>query len=562
MARIFALACVTAATATIGCGANVVFDGTQGGGGSGDGGRGGDPTTIDTTVTTEDTTSTSTVTTTGVGGGGPGLVEEVVHEDVSEADLTIDVVPGTLGITAIAESPSDFSELRMTRLTAPSGSAVVDGIIPSNQYEYIWYGALAAATPQIGHPETFPLAMGPWTFHFSNNTPTDIAFWRRSTVDGVFHGGVLDVNVFLPEFVADEEYILDMLALAYTNWGGIELGDVRFFPLEDGYRRVDDENLFQLLAETRVAQTRPSLNVMVTESIEGSLEGAAGFSVGVPGAAVMHGSNASAVVWMIQHDSFFDPIILRHEGGHFGGLFHTSEFEPGLGDPLEDTPMCSDVLTLYENCPDFGFIMFPSGGSGENVFSQQESAVLQASNLYRGVYAPGEAPMVPYGPPLPDDQAQDSKRASPEQIERAKDRAASQVARSTAPHGLWANDLSTSVTHHLTGIGCPSPGSSYYEELDRLGSIPASVLIDVATDISAPPIVRRRALGALARLDSLDEATVDRLEILARDTVEGDVIRAAALTTLGVADYRRAGEIADDLVDDASVHVRRVAAGL
>ena len=135
MARIVAWACVAVATATMGCGANVVFGEAEGGGGSGDGGRGGDPSTIDTTVTTQDTTSTSTVTTTGVGGGGPGLVEDVVVEDVSDADLIVEVMPGTLGITAIAESPSDFSELRMTRLSAPSGAAVIDGIIPSNGYE-------------------------------------------------------------------------------------------------------------------------------------------------------------------------------------------------------------------------------------------------------------------------------------------------------------------------------------------------------------------------------------------------------------------------------------------
>jgi hypothetical protein len=32
--------------------------------------------------------------------------------------------------------------------------------------------------------------------------------------------------------------------------------------------------------------------------------------------------------------------------GHFAGLFHTSEFAPGYGDPLSDSPQCDDPSRL------------------------------------------------------------------------------------------------------------------------------------------------------------------------------------------------------------------------
>jgi hypothetical protein len=90
-----------------------------------------------------------------------------------------------------------------------------------------------------------------------------------------------------------------------------------------------------------------------------------------------------------------DATGLRHEAGHFAGLFHTSEFAPGYGDPLSDTPQCDDPATLLETCPDFGNAMFPGGLSTPGTLSPLQVRVVQASALYRGVYAPGEEPMEP-----------------------------------------------------------------------------------------------------------------------------------------------------------------------
>ncbi|NUP12864.1 MAG: HEAT repeat domain-containing protein [Polyangiaceae bacterium] len=563
-----ALGAVTLTSFVVGCGAKVVFDedpGTGGSGGNGDGGQGGLSPVVTSSTSS---TSSSTVTSTGVGGGGPNLVEEITLSEVIDQDVQYQIGPGTLGVTAIATTPNDaFAEVRVTSVRSPSGSTVVDGILPTNGYEWLWYGAIAAAAPQVGHPEAFPLAQGPWTFHVSATSPAEVSLWKRATVDGNFYGGVLDVNVFLPEGIISEDDVLDILAEAYTDWGGIELGEVRFFPLSDNYLAVDDDNVFQLLEETKIAPTRPALNIMATASIGGSFEGAAGFSLGIPGTPVVHGVNTSAVVWMVLGDDFFDPIILRHEGGHFGGLFHTSEYQAGLMDPLEDTPSCPDVLELYDQCPDYDYIMFPSGGSGASIFSQQESKVLQGGTVYRGVYAPGEPPMTPYGPEISGESEMPSDGLVPSDVVAdAKQRAiARHLTRSTrgvaTTHaGSWSSQISPSAAAHLAGIGCPSPGgASYFDELGALGALDAGTLAAIATDGAAPAYVRRRAALMIARLPNVPVDIIDDLERIARDHSEPSLARAGALGALGSLDPDRGTFAAIDLETDSDRLVRAIA---
>ncbi len=565
-ARSCALGALFFSGALVGCGANVVYvgEGEGGEGGDvGDGGRGGSGGAPTTTTATTTTTTTTT-------GGGPNLelVDEV--EISGESDVVVTVQPGTLGITTVSTTKADpFAEIYMTRLTAPSGAVVVDGSLPSNGWYWASYGILGAATPQVSHPETFPLAPGSWTFHFSSATPAEVDVWRRATVDGNFHGGVLDINLFLPKGVIADFKVAETLAQAYDDWGGIELGEVRIFDLSDEYLVVDDSNLYALVAETSVAQNRPALNVMATLSIEGSFADAAGFALGVPGVGVVHGTNASAVVWEIQTDSF-DSIILRHEAGHFAGLFHTTEYEVGLADPLDDTPECDDVLALYESCPDFDYVMFPSGGSGAGLFSSGEARVLQASALYRGSFAPGEPPFPPFGPELDGSAPGQGRRVPPEVVQAAKQRARAHRAQLVAaPAGLptlagaWSTHVSPQAAAHLAGIGCPSPGgASFLRRLASLGAVDAAQLLEIGADDAAPPRVRRRALRMIAALGEVSLEIADALELIARDEGDEPVVRAAALRALAAADDERGVLTALDLDADAHPLVRRTALSL
>jgi hypothetical protein len=563
----FALVCST----VVACGGKVVFVEDDGNGGDtpGNGGNGGVPFPGVTSTTSSSTVTSSSTGIMPTGGGGPGLVEEAVFEG-TQGVFALDAPPGTLGITAIGTSEDTSAEMRFNQLIAPSGSVVLNGFVPSNTFEWLWYGALAHGTPQVDHPETFPLANGPWSFSFESTSQTRIGLWRRSTADGAFHGGVLDVNVFSPNGLLAESETIDSLAAAFDDWAGIELGNVTFYTIADDYFIVDDSNLFALLEESGAAETRPALNVMATASIEGSLEGAAGFSVGIPGVGMWHGTHASAIVWMVLGQGF-DPTILRHEAGHFAGLFHTSEFAVGFNDPLDDTPACADVEALFDSCPDFDFVMFPTGGSGQGLFSAKERKVIQGGSLYRGIFAAGEQPMEAYGPPLEgpgsEARANQGRRASNDEVAAARARAKS-FSPVVAANEPWAEGLPGRAALSLGGIGCATgQATGYLDELASLGVSGATgraQMASLAADETAPLFVRRRAISMLGRLleDLPDAQLTLELETLARDADAPGLLRGAALRALARASFADAENVAFDLSDDADVFVARAVATL
>jgi len=555
--------CLVSCSLAVGCGGNVVFVED----GDGSGGAGGQGNVVTVSTNQSGTSTTTSTTTVGAGGGGPGLVEEVVGESVTDGPFPVDVTSTTLGLQAVARAKSDFADVTFSRLTAPSGAIVHDSILPNNGWEWTGFGTAAVLTPQVEHPETFPtLAPGTWTFDFHSASPTDVSVWRRSTADGAFHGGVLDVNIFIAGGVVDEDYASETAAKAYSGWGGIELGDIRFFTVPDQYVTVDDNNLFDLLKETGIAPTRPAINIIAVGEITGSLEGAAGFATGIPGAPLDHGSQMSAVVWMATYSDFFDPIILRHEGAHFGGLFHTSEFQAGLGDALGDTPLCTDANSMGELCPDYDYIMFPTGGSGASIFSAEQSRVLQASATYRGVYSQGEPPMTPYGPAIDSgsqggSQIAGSRKASQAELTRAKI-AASRA--STRPTGTWSTHLGAAATETIEGIGCPvGPTAGYFADLEDAGALDADAMLAIAKDASAPPYVRRRAALQAVHLANEALASRDRvrdaLDDLARDTGTPGVVRSGALRGLVNVDFARAKSVALALKNDPERMVKRAA---
>ena len=489
------------------------------------------------------------------GAGGPGLYEVKLGERPGQGALTFDVGPRTLGITMVAKAPNDFFEVGFDRLTAPSGSFVVDGPLPGNHATWKRPGISSMAAPQIEHPESFPLAEGPWKFGVHAGAPTvDVAVWVRKTNDGSFHGGVIDLNVFASGGVTKQNHVIEVAANAFSDFAGLELGDVRFFDLGPGYLEIDDDNLGAALAATADAPTRPALNVIATRKIGGKYEGTAGFSTGIPGAPMSPGSHQSAIVWMVQNDHAFDPILLRHEAGHFAGLFHTSEMFVGGVDSLHDTPQCTNVMSTYAQCPDFDYAMFPTGGSGKGRFSPHEEQVIWGSALYRGVFAQGQEPMPGYGPPasgVPVASMNDGSKASPEEIAHAKEGFGSHT---LASHhvgdaqgvGSWAEGLGNAARAHLAGIGCVAEGAPYFARFAELGLMDPDLLIGIAENASTPTIVRWRAIVMVGRIleSSPSSVLVDRVAQLSLDASAPSVLRASALEALAKASPISAATIA------------------
>jgi hypothetical protein len=519
------------------CGGKVFVDpegAGQGGGGGGFGGGLVGSTSMASTTSATSTTTTTTSTTTsssGVGGGPPDetLVQVPLGNIPLGTGFSFDVPPTAIGFTLVANVPGDPTSplaIGVDKLLAPDGVSIVEGysLGPQNQlFFYANNGIIAAAVPQSDDAEAMPVQSGTWQarigdFGAGGPTSADVSLWLRQTADGLFHGGALDVNVFLVNGVATQGQITSLLTQAYTNYAGLELGAVQFFDLPDSFAVIDESNFQQAFHQTSVASNKPALNVLYVAAFAGDFQGAGGVSSGLPGVPVMHGTNESGVVAMFFADAI-DTIVLRHEGGHFGGLFHTSEFEPGMGDFLADTPLCPNAEVILGNCPDAGNVMFPAAGFGL-ALSPMQQRVLQGSALYRGVFQAGDSPSPP-----PADEV--GWLGGP--------RAARPVA--AAPvNRAWASGLPRGAAAALTGHVCargpggaPQATAASFAALSGVGD---AALLGVARDRGAPNYARARAIAALGARGTSGSAVWKALSDLAASDSEPAPVRVSAIQAI------------------------------
>jgi len=176
----------------------------------------------------------------------------------------------------------------------------------------------------------------------------------------------------------------------------VELGDVRYKTVSSEaeqnhgiVRGYDDVQ--GLAAESEQPGSTDSellsANIFITEQFSLS-DGRAvlGISLGIPGAAGMHGSSLSGVAMTGEYLGNSDggnqlsANILAHELGHFLGLYHTSEQDGDNFDPLDDTPECEDMSSMT-GCEDWGNLMFPGADVGNNELTLDQSFVIGVNPL-------------------------------------------------------------------------------------------------------------------------------------------------------------------------------------
>lgn len=351
--------------------------------------------------------------------GGPTPFDGGPEQPLSVVDLgtvmpgtpvTFEIPAGTLGFHITAESKGGDQALSVKDVRAPSGELVHRDATPFqgvHATSETFFGFFAAAqVPQSNHPDAMPtVTPGTWTVVFGGSQPVHGLVQIQSTPDGAFHGGNLDLHVYIPRGMvigpsaqtiaaggawsnSEMRGRIEAFFSATEDLYGLHNGTVQFHDIPAKYTEVSDDELGDVFKESRVAGPGQALHVFFGNAAPDSEWW--GIASGIPGAANAPGSDEAgiAIAMIEEADAEMEGFVLAHEAGHYFGLNHTTEFSRGLRDPLEDTPQCdginpNDPRTL-QNCPDFANIMFPAGAvTPPVVASPMQQRVMAGSPIYK-----------------------------------------------------------------------------------------------------------------------------------------------------------------------------------
>jgi hypothetical protein len=306
----------------------------------------------------------------------------------------------------------DGERLRPTSITLPDQETVSfsgeNGFqtIPSQLFGFINPLVMPAIEDFIGQ-----LQSGAHTLELRTDSQ-DLCYYLLEEESA---GTTIDFNIYLVGVPgldaqsagsdADMQAVLDAFDTIYAQTD-VSIGSVSYHDIDgdeaDAYQVIRRQNdLHQLVSLSE----RPeggydevlSANIFFVRSMElgggGGGGGAIGVSQGLPGAAALHGTPSSGVVFTSEYmghqmrgedgdwidGNELTGIVLAHEVGHYLGLFHTSEQYNQGYDPIDDTPECTSGFP--ESCPDLGNLMFPLAGISHTEVTAGQSFVLKANPL-------------------------------------------------------------------------------------------------------------------------------------------------------------------------------------
>jgi hypothetical protein len=304
------------------------------------------------------------------------------------AEVSVDVPADAVSFSLITQAADKTSDIVLVGIEDPRGKLVYDITDPkSTDFKTFRSGYLLGGAGML-YPNAprLPLVPGKYkvTFGATIKTTTQIdALIKRQS--GVIAGGKLPVvfwftknkylNATTAQGNAKFQEILRIYGEIYGSVG-IKLGPITYKdvpgPNAEKWAVITEKEELGPLFENSNDASETALHFFMVDGF--TFSGGAtvlGISGGIPGPpaypSLRHGGVAVALSFFNDSTPGVFAETLAHEGGHFLGLFHTSERTGAAFDPLLDTPECTlaadrnnDMLVNGLECEalDAGNLMF------------------------------------------------------------------------------------------------------------------------------------------------------------------------------------------------------------
>ncbi len=366
---------------------------------------------------------------TAAAGSGSSYVD--LGDVATGAPITFTVPAGTIGFSLVVDGNAGESvSIGVQELHDPSGASVIANFLDVAHPLRFDTGPIGAgygvvSFPRVSDDALAPIPAGAWTGRFGGSVsplngakgaPTTPWSGRvhasvrfQTTSDGTFHGGAIDLDLYVPAGLRLEGRTIDATSAAtdaalasriaaafdlFHRLYGFDRGVVHYHPIEARWTSVVGQEA--ALAVNRLATAvndHPVAQVILTNVLDPDGDGGtlSGLTNCLPGAVGIPGTGCSAIIVAVGGGpAFEDGATLVHELGHFMGLDHTTELAGDRFDSLSDTPQChvsSGKSFDFATCPDHTNLMFPTNTSAdaEALFSisPTQRAVVRGTSLYR-----------------------------------------------------------------------------------------------------------------------------------------------------------------------------------